>query len=132
MKKKSGFSLIELMITVVIVGILSAIAYPSYVNYVAQSTRSDGLAAIMRVANLQEQFYLDNRQYTADMTALNLGADPFVTEQGDYSVDTTVGSDGDTMTVVATALGSQATRDSGCGVIRLTSEGVKSPSECWK
>lgn len=131
MKRVSGFSLIELMVAVVIMGIISAIAYPSYVDYIAESTRSDGLAAAMRVANLQEQFYLDNRQYTSDMTLLNLGADPFVTEQGDYKVDTTVAADG-SMTVVATALGKQASRDSQCKTMKVTSEGVKSPTECWK
>lgn len=131
MEKTSGFSLVELMVSVAIIGIISAVAYPSYVDYIAESTRSDGLGAVMRVANLQEQFYLDNRQYTADMTQLNLGADPFVTEQGDYSVDTTVAADG-SMTVIASALGTQATRDSECNVMKLTSEGVKSPAECWK
>lgn len=129
MNKQRGFSLVELMIAVVIIGIVSSIAYPSYVQFVAQGTRSDGLAAIMRVANLQEQYYLDNRQYTTDMTELGLDTDPFLTRDGDYQVDSTGGT---TFTITATATGAQATRDSACASITLTESGVKAPEECWK
>ncbi|QYK07098.1 type IV pilin protein [Shewanella zhangzhouensis] len=128
--KKLGFTLIELMITVAIVAILAAIAYPSYVNYVTKSGRSEGVAAVMRVANLQEQYYIDNKAYATDMTKLGLGANPFLTEHGHYSVASAgTGS----YTITATAKGSQASRDSTCGTITLTSAGVTGPSaECWK
>ncbi|QYK14874.1 type IV pilin protein [Shewanella rhizosphaerae] len=125
-----GFTLIEVMITVAIVGILSAIAYPSYINYVTKSGRSEGVAAVMRVANLQEQYYLDNRAYATDMTKLGLGASPFVTEHGHYSV---ASSGTSSFTITATAQGAQASRDSTCDTITMTSAGVKGPSaECWK
>lgn len=65
-----GFTLIEVMIAVVIIGILASIAYPSYTQYIAQSARSEGLAALMRIANLQEQYYLDNKKYATDLTKL--------------------------------------------------------------
>lgn len=86
MKKNrlQGFTLIEVMIAVVIVGILASIAYPSYIDYVVKSGRSEGVAAVMKVANLQEQYYLDNRAYATDMTKLGLAASPFVTEHGRY------------------------------------------------
>lgn len=126
---KNGFTLIELMIGVAIIGILAAIAYPSYTDYIAKSARSDGLAAVMRVANLQEQFYLDNRAYTEDMSELIPGTDPFITEQEFYSVDST-GTTG--FTIVATAQGIQASRDSACATIQLTDTGAKTPLECWK
>ena len=125
-----GFTLIEVMIAVVIVGILASIAYPSYVQYVTKSARSEGVAAVMRVANLQEQYYLDNRSYTADMTKLGLSASPFITEHGHYSV---AAAGTTTTTVTATAIGIQASRDTTCGTITLTDAGVKGPSEeCWK
>lgn len=125
-----GFTLIEVMIAVVIVGILAAIAYPSYIDYIIKSGRSEGVAAVMNVANLQEQYYLDNRAYTTDMTKLGLPANPFVTEHGYYSVASAGTS---SFTITATAKGNQASRDSTCATITMTSAGVKGPSaECWK
>ncbi|NMH64739.1 type IV pilin protein [Shewanella salipaludis] len=126
----SGFTLIELMIAVAVVGILAAIAYPSYIQYVAKSARSEGQAAVMRVANLQEQYYLDNRVYTEDMTKLGLGASPFVTEHQHYSV----ASKGTTsFTITATPQGAQASRDTTCTSLTMTDAGVKGPkAECWK
>ncbi|TCN87969.1 type IV pilus assembly protein PilE [Shewanella fodinae] len=126
----AGFTLIEVMIVVVIIGILAAIAYPSYIDYITHSNRSEGQAALLRVANLQEQYYLDNRSYAEDMTKLGLSADPFLTDNKLYRVDS-VGTDSFTLT--ATPQGSQATRDTKCPTITLTDTGVKGPSaECWK
>ncbi|MFV0594542.1 type IV pilin protein [Shewanella sp.] len=132
MKKNrlQGFTLVEVMIAVVIVGILASIAYPSYIDYVVKSGRSEGVAAVMKVANLQEQYYLDNRAYATDMTKLGLAASPFVTEHGRYSL---ASSGTSSFTITATAQGSQASRDSTCATITMTSAGVKGPSaECWK
>jgi type IV pilus assembly protein PilE len=129
MNKNLGFSLVELMVVVVIMGLLSTLVYPSYVEYIARGARGDAVAGIMRVANLQEQFYLDNRSFETDMTKLGLPADPFIVDNRLYQIDTTVVA-GD-YTVTATALGVQASRDTTCGTISLTSAGVKSPTECW-
>jgi type IV pilus assembly protein PilE len=129
MINQKGFTLIEVMITVVIVGILAAIAYPSYTSFVTKSGRSEGVAAVMRVSNLQEQYYMDNRSFAENMTELGL-SEPFLTESGYYSVDS-VGTT--SYTITATAAGSQATRDTTCATITLTSVGIKGPSkECWK
>jgi type IV pilus assembly protein PilE len=127
--KNMGFTLIEVMITVVIVGILASIAYPNYTQFVAKGARADGLAGVMHVANLQEQYYLDHRSFATDMTKLGLKADPWIVENTYYKVDTTLS--GDDYTVTATAVGVQATRDAACETISLTSTGTKSPTECW-
>ena len=58
-----GFTLIELMIVVVIVGILAAIAYPSYNRYSTQTRRSDAKIALTQAASLQEKFFSDCRWY---------------------------------------------------------------------
>ena len=54
-----GFTLLELMITVLIVAILAAIAYPSYQSYLARAYRSEAYTALNQWANLQEQYFLD-------------------------------------------------------------------------
>ncbi|ABX48340.1 MAG: type IV pilin protein [Gammaproteobacteria bacterium] len=124
-----GFTLIEVMITVVIIGILAAIAYPSYTQYIALSARSEGLAALMRIANLQEQYYLDNRVYATDLTKL-VGANPYVTEHQHYSVSSSGTS---SFTIKAVAQGVQASRDASCSPLTISDTGAKGPSaECWK
>ena len=128
MKKLSGFTLIELMIVVVIIGILASIAYPSYVDYITRSNRSEAYAALMKVANLQEQYYLDNRSYTVDLSDLGLAGASITTDNGLYEISSSGTS---SFTVSAKALGSQATRDTGCGTISLTDTGAKTPEACW-
>jgi type IV pilus assembly protein PilE len=129
-KKSFGFTLVEVLITVAIIGILSSVAYPSYVDYVVRANRSEGLRELVRIANLQEQYYVDNRSYTALMTDLGLDADPFLTENSHYSIDATVVND--TFTLVATAKGTQALKDTSCGTISITNTGKKTPvSICW-
>jgi len=127
--KNVGFTLIEVMINVVIVGILASIAYPNYTQFDAKGARADGVAGVMHVANLQEQYYLDHRSFATDMKKLGLNQDPWVVENNYYEVDTTLS--GDNYTVTATAVGVQATRDAACSTISLTSTGTKSPTECW-
>jgi len=68
--KMRGVTLMELMIVVVIIGILTAIAYPSYREYSARAKRNEARAALLQIATLQERFYLQNNTYTTDMTKL--------------------------------------------------------------
>ncbi|QSX30871.1 prepilin-type N-terminal cleavage/methylation domain-containing protein [Shewanella cyperi] len=130
MRELRGFTLIELMITIVIIGIIAAFAYPSYKDFLTRGGRSEGQEALMRIANLQEQYYLDNREYAEDMTKLGLNADPFITQHGYYSIDS-IGTGSFTLT--ATPKGIQASRDAECTTITITDTGVKGPKEaCWK
>lgn len=63
-KKSAGFTLIELMITVAIVGILAAIALPSYNQYIARGKRAEARAAILQAEGWLERFYTENNRYT--------------------------------------------------------------------
>jgi type IV pilus assembly protein PilE len=58
-----GFTLIELMITVAIVGILAAVVYPSYTEYVAKSRRAAAAAVLMEARQWMERFYTENYRY---------------------------------------------------------------------
>jgi len=66
--RPQGFTLIELMITVVIIGIIAAIAYPSYTKYMKQTRRSDAQIALTKAAALQEKYYSDCNHYAATLT----------------------------------------------------------------
>ncbi len=132
-QKTSGFTLMELMVTVAIVGILAAVALPSYRSSVLRSARSEGKSALLEAATRQEQYYLDNKTYTTDMTALGLSASPYITEGGSYSVSaaatTNIAID---YTLTAAPIGGQA-NDTDCGSLTLNSNGVKgaASSDCW-
>lgn len=125
---RSGFSLIELMVAVAIVGILAAIAYPSYTRYVTQGKRSAAQSFLYAVANKQEQYLLDNRAYTS--TLANLTTTP-ADVSGNYTVAITVGTAPPSYTITATATGAHATADAGCTPLTLTQDGTKSPAACW-
>lgn len=131
MKMFNGFTLVELLITVAIVAILAAVAFPSYTDFVARSNRTEAQRELLRIANLQEQFFVDTRAYTSNMTKLGLGNDPFITENGYYSIDAALANGGFVLT--ATALAPQSTNDSSCLTLSVNETGKKLPaSACWE
>jgi type IV pilus assembly protein PilE len=126
-----GFTLIEVLIVIVIIGILALIAYPSYTDFVVRSNRAEAPQQLVRLANLQEQFFVDSRFYTNDISKLGVGTTTTTkTESGNYIISSVV--NGGTFTLKATAQGVQATRDLACKEITLTDTGAKAPVLCWE
>lgn len=87
--KKRGFTLIELMITVAVLGILSAITVPSYVEYARKSKRTEAKTEILRIAQLQESYYVQNLSYAKYLNGtggLGFSNKKLTTESGLYSI----------------------------------------------
>jgi type IV pilus assembly protein PilE len=140
-----GVTLIELMIVVAIVAIISAFAYPSYQRYIIKAKRSVAQNALLQVADRQQQFFMDNKRFAADMTDLGFPADPYVVDDDGAP---TVAGDTDavyslslanvtvtTWTATAAPINGQLSRDTYCGSLNITQAGAKGKSgasdDCW-
>ena len=134
----SGFTLIEVLIVVVIVGVLLMVAMPSYEDSMQKGRRSDAKSALIDVANRQESFMLDNNTYTTDLTNLGFTESPFVSEEEHYSVRAATcaaaGIDR-CYRIIASARDESPQRKDKCGSFILESGGAKSVSgsgsDCW-
>ena len=73
--KYSGFTLIEVMITVAIVGILAAVALPSYTQYIARGKRAEARAEILKAEGWLERFNAENNGYVTSTNVINSGFD---------------------------------------------------------
>ncbi|MEJ1169894.1 type IV pilin protein [Variovorax sp. CCNWLW235] len=126
-RRRNGFTLIEVMITVAIVAILASIAVPSYNRYVIRAKRSAAQAQMMEIANRQQQFLLANRSY-ADKTTLTasgyaLPAD--IAANYDYTITVTTEIPGFVLTF--DSRGAQASD----GDLTLDNQGAKTPADKW-
>ncbi len=129
-----GVTLLELMIVVVIIGILTAIAYPSYRQYAAKAKRNEAKAALLQIATLQERFYLQNNTYTENMTNLGFSTpSDHYTSSGSYRVNVDPGADANTFSATATYLNSDEELGK-CGTFTIDGAGTKGSAphgDCW-
>jgi len=124
----------ELMVSLAIVAILAAVAYPSYTRYLVKTKRSAAQSFVLGLANKEEQYLLDARQYTS--TVSDLMTVPSDVSKN-YTISITTGSTPPTYTITATPVDSQASSDTECQNLTLTQDGTKgisgtgTVSTCW-
>lgn len=130
-----GFSLIELMVVVVIVGVLASIAYPSYTEYVRAGGRADAAATLLQLSQTLERCFTQYSAYNnANCSVVNGGT----VSSGDGLYTVGVVSNATTYTLTASpASGSTQAADAKCTTLTLNYLGVKgstgtaTAAECW-
>ena len=145
LRSQLGVTFLKLMIVMAIIAMISAFAYPSYMRYVVKTKRTAAQTTLLRVADRQQQFFMDNKRYAANLTNLGFTEDPlFVSEEGQsvaagdpdavYTVSL-VNVAATTYTVIGAPLGSQLERDGKCGTLTLDQTGARQAlgggDDCW-
>ena len=129
MNKNQGFTLIEVMIVVAIIGILATVAIPAYTQYVERAKRAQAQQFIMDVANRQEQYLLDAREYTDDLATLNITVPDSVDDNYTVTVNADNNATPPTYTITATA---KASMNIYTNAQTINSQGEKTPADEWK
>ena len=143
MKQNKGFTLIELMIVVAIVGIITAIAYPTYIEYVRDTRRANATVALSSLAGAMERFYTTSNTYvgtaSGSVPATTLYTDQSPVDGGTAEYNLRITAAGaDTYTIQAQRTGTQTGDD--CGDFQLTQTGARdivneaagvTVADCW-
>jgi len=146
-RNAAGFTLIEVMITVVVIGILVAVGFPTYQDQVRKGKRAEGKAALLKAAQLQERFFSDNNQYAtqaqlaqafgAATATIYSGENPSLVS-GAYTITVALAGVNNTWHMLtATPNPASGHTDPQCGNLELTSAGVRSRTGagpmniCW-
>jgi len=137
-RRQRGFTLLELMITVAVIGILAAVAYPAYTGYAKRGKRADGRALLQAAAFEQEKWRLTHTTYTSTVTDLTgaCSASPCYSQQRNYTLSITPSTDspGTDVTLTATAVSTSQLADTGCTSLVYTKRASRvsyTPETCW-
>lgn len=131
-RPQQGFTLIELMIVVAIIGILAAIAVPAYNEYVLKSKLTEAFTELSTMRVKMEQYFQDNRTYVGACTAGTVAPLPSGTKYFTYACSDLGAT---TFTVTATGVAAQGTGAFGYTInqsnVRTTTGGWGTSASCW-
>ena len=139
LRRQGGMTLIELMIAVVIVGILTMIAYPNYTSYLVKSRRGQATACLQEASQFMERFYTTNLRYdqTTGGAAVSLPTTSCIQDMSGRYVISIGSVNANSFVLRATPQGAQASSDTQCGTLSLSQNGTKAVSgtgsvaSCW-
>lgn len=123
-----GFTLLELMIVVAVIGILASIALPSYQEYLKKARRSAAQSHMMDVAQRQQQYLIDARSYATTFSALSVETPADVSSY--YTVEIEA-SDGPPPSFTVTATPKTGTPQAGDATLTIDNAGAKTPADKW-
>ena len=136
-RKMHGVTLLELMAVVMVIGVLAAIAVPSYRQYSMRAQRTEAKAALLLLQTNQERFYLTNHTYSGDPDALGFAGS--ITERGTYALTIDAGANAVGYTARATPRAGGAfdmRNDAQCTQFSIDAQGVRTATgtaaaTCW-
>ncbi len=140
--RDSGFTLVELMVTIVIATMLNTIAIPAYTSQLRKSKRTDAKTALLDLAGREERYMATNSSYSTDGVALGYGAAfPITLVNNDYTISAPVVVAADnaalpptpaSYALTATAVNAQA-KDTACATFSLNSQAQQTATSttCW-
>lgn len=129
MDRIRGFTLIELMIVVAVIGVLAAVAYPNYTEYLRKSRRADCKAVMLTYANALERRFSTDNAYPDDLGGFTCPSDGGTTT---YALNLNVANGGTSYILTAVPAGTQA--GDSCGTLSLSNTGAKAATgtgTCW-
>lgn len=124
MRRLNGFTLIELLIAIAIVGILAAVAYPSYTQYQIKANRTDMQSEMLRISNRLQQVKVINHNYKG-VSLKSLNTETFFPNSSKPNYELTLTIDDDFQGYILSAIPVSTTRQSNDGIICLNQDGHK-------
>lgn len=128
LREIKGFSLIELLVVVAILGILAGISVPVYKGYTSKAKRADAKSALMENAQYMERYYTTHNTYNDILTPDPPDLPQIETQNSSYDLSL-ASADATSFTLQAVPKGSQVSDD--CGTMTVNQLGNKTPANCW-